>query len=79
MIAAPSSGNVLHAELGWCTDNGCFNPDRYPGDAAYLRWLSRRADRANRCAFVSAPDVVADAASTLRCSEPMLGKIRAAG
>ncbi|MEV0003459.1 hypothetical protein AB0H28_14390 [Micromonospora sp. NPDC050980] len=79
MIATPASGNIIPAGVDWCADNGCFNPDRYPGDAAYLRWLSRRADRANRCAFATAPDVVADATATLRRSEPMLGEIRAAG
>lgn len=79
MIATPCAGNAVPAEVDWCADNGGFIAERYPGDDAYLRWLDRRVDRADRCAFATAPDVYADAARTLHRSVPMLKRIRAAG
>jgi hypothetical protein len=79
MIATPCAGNAVPTGVDWCADNGSFVAERYPGDDAYLRWLERRAHRADRCAFATAPDVLADAAQTLRRSVPMLTRIRASG
>ena len=79
MIASPACGNRVRPGWAWCADNGCFTATGYPGDEAYLRWLGRRAGYADRCAFATAPDVVADARATLRRSVPMLERIRALG
>lgn len=65
----------------WAADNGCFNPavsvafrlDRY------LAWLESFSAMRARCAFVTAPDVVADAAATWERSCSALPVIRAAG
>ena len=79
MITTPAAGNIVPAGVDWCADNSCFTPGRYPGDTAYLRWLTARADRAARCAFATAPDIPFDAAATLNRAVPMLERIRAAG
>jgi hypothetical protein len=79
MIATPAAGNTVPTGVDWCADNSCFTPGRYPGETAYLRWLTRRADRAGRCAFATAPDVPFNASATLVRALPMLEQIRAAG
>lgn len=79
MIATPAAGNIVPADVDWCADNSCFTPGRYPGDTAYLRWLTARAVRGARCAFATAPDVPFDAGATLKRAMPMLERIRAAG
>ena len=78
MIANPASGNRVEAGTDWCADNAAYT-GQYPGDDAYLGWLAARAPHAHRCAFATAPDVVGDAAATLRRSAPMLERIRAIG
>jgi len=78
MIATPAAGNRVPDGVDWCADNACYTPGRYPGDDRYLAWLARHAAHTPRCAFATAPDVVADAA-TLARSVPMLPRIRAAG
>lgn len=78
MIATPASGNVVELGVDWCADNAAF-ADKYPGDAAFLRWLADRAQHVARCGFVAAPDVVCDAAGTLVRSVPMFEPIRALG
>lgn len=77
-ICTPAAGNKVLPGVAWCADNGIYG-GQYPGDDAYLEWLSARADAAHRCGFAVAPDVVADAAATLARSAPMLPAIRAAG
>jgi hypothetical protein len=77
-IATPGSGHRVLPGVDWCADNACF-AGRFPGEDKYLAWLSARAAHAARCAFATAPDVVADAAATLARSLPMLERIRAAG
>ena len=79
MIATPAAGNTVPTGVDWCADNSCFTPGRYPGDTAYLRWLTHRSDRAGRCAFATAPDIPFNAAATLVRALPMLEQIRAAG
>jgi hypothetical protein len=77
-IVTPAAGNRVMLGVDWCADNSVF-ANRYPGDDTYLAWLDHRSWAARRCAFAVAPDVVGDAAATLRRSAPMLPRIRAAG
>jgi hypothetical protein len=77
-MTTPAQGNVVPPGAWWAADNGVFGKG-YPGDEAWLRWLaSRRAD-ADRCLFVTAPDVVGDAWRTLARSLPFLPLIRNLG
>lgn len=62
----------------WAADNGVFGAG-YPGDDAWLSWLRSRTAARDRCLFVTAPDVVGDAAATLARSTPFLPLIRALG
>lgn len=79
MIATPRQRIAIPPRATWCADNGCFG-DGYPGDDAWLAWLgSFTPDERARCAFATAPDVVADAAATLTRSAPWLSRIRALG
>jgi hypothetical protein len=78
MIANPASGNVVIAGVDWIADNAVFGGN-YPGDDAYLSWLSGRAKYRADCRFAVAPDVVCDAAATLERSAPMLAQIRRLG
>jgi hypothetical protein len=79
MIATPNQGNTLTASGPWCGDNNAFG-GKYPGDVAFLRWMRSYGPRQReRCLFVVAPDVVADAAATLERSAPWLPVIRAEG
>ena len=75
-IDTPAQGNARPGGVAWCADNGCFGRG-YPGDEAWLAWLSSM-DPAG-CAFATAPDVVGDAAATLERSAPWLPRIRALG
>jgi hypothetical protein len=77
-IVTPAAGNRVLLGVDWCADNAVF-ADHYPGDEAYLAWLDSRRWAAHRCAFAVAPDVVGDAAATLRRSAPMLPRLREAG
>lgn len=85
MIVTPQQGNALPDGVDWCGDNGC-GPVKggapgagYPGDAAYLAGLARHTHAAGWCWFVTAPDVLYDAAATVARSAPLLPKIRALG
>lgn len=77
-IDTPAVGSKPEPGVEWCADNAAF-AEKYPGDDAYLKWLSSRSDILGQCRFAPAPDVVADAAATLERSIPMLARIRAAG
>lgn len=77
-IATPMQYNRISEEWNWCADNGCFGKG-YPGDAGYLAWLDKMKPLAGRCAFATAPDVIADAAATLKRSRPFLSEIRGRG
>lgn len=78
MIANPASGNAVVPGVEWVADNAIFGGN-YPGDDAYLGWLTARREYADACRFAAAPDVVCDAKATLERSTPMLARIRAAG
>lgn len=77
-ILTPKQGNKLPAHTVWIADNGCFGKG-YPGDDAWLEWLTKLVPHNDRCLFATAPDVVGDAAATLIRSAPHLPKIRALG
>jgi hypothetical protein len=83
-IITPKQGNHLPPDAPWIADNG-RGPGRdgkpglgYPGDRAYLEWLSRGSARGGRrCLFAVAPDVLGDAAATIERSAPFVYKLRA--
>jgi hypothetical protein len=77
-IATPAQGNRIDDARMWVADNGCFGKG-YPGDAGFLGWLETLSPLAGRCWFAVAPDVVSDAAATLKKSAPFLPKIRGIG
>jgi hypothetical protein len=77
-IDTPAQGNKRPSGVSWCADNGCFGKG-YPGDAAWLTWLTANATDAGTCLFATAPDVVGDAVATLRRSLPWLPKVRELG
>lgn len=70
-IDTPAQRNTLPAVGELVLDNGCGpgkggGPGRgWPGDDAYLRWLTSRRPLAERVRFAVAPDVVGDSAATL--------------
>jgi hypothetical protein len=84
-IVTPRQGNRMPLPpAAWIADNGC-GPGRdgqpgagYPGDHAYLEWLSRLSARAGRrCLFAVAPDVLCDAPATIARSAQFVYRIRA--
>lgn len=75
-IVTPAQGNVIPPGAWWCADNGCFGKG-YPGDGAWWAWV--QALPTERCRFAVAPDVVADAAATLKRSAQWLPLIRSLG
>ena len=83
-ITTPAQGNKITGYPLWCADNGCGPGAKgigrgYPGDDAWLAWLTDLAPHASRCAFAVAPDVVGDAAATIERSLPLLPLIRRLG
>jgi hypothetical protein len=74
-IVTPAEGRApLGGGVTWCADNSVFG-GKYPGDEAYLRWVGAKRSLQS-CAFVVAPDVVADHEATLHRSLPMLARLR---
>lgn len=78
MLTTPREGKSPAEIPVWAADNGCYGVG-YPGDIGYLNWLLRHRKHAERCLWATAPDVVGDAAATLKRSKPMLPLIRALG
>lgn len=77
-VITPAQGmykDLDGAEL--IVDNGKFGQG-YPGDVQFLAFVARMPADAN-IRFVVAPDVVGDAAATLKMSAPFLPVIRAMG
>jgi hypothetical protein len=90
-IMSPAQGNRLPAGALFCVDNNC-GPGKdgepgtaYPGNDAYLTMLLEMAEAdgadpcdpdTSRCLFAAAPDILGDAAATLRRSRYMLPLIR---
>lgn len=77
-LQTPRTQYSLEGVAVWAMDNGCY-ANTYPGDDAYLRELERLGAHRERCLFVAAPDVVADAPATLQKFPPMAARIRDAG
>lgn len=75
-ITSPRARNTVEPGMVWCCDNDAFSGG-YVGDDRFLSWLTTRP--AATCRFVTAPDVVGDAAATLARSAPMLPRIRDLG
>jgi len=76
-VITPAQGNKIPAEVELIVDNGKFGKG-YPGDVQFLAFVARLPADAN-IRFVVAPDVVGDAAATLKLSVPFLPVIRAMG
>ncbi|WP_242882620.1 hypothetical protein [Actinomadura litoris] len=62
----------------WAADNSAF-AGKYPGDERYLIWLERLVPYADRCLFVTAPDVVGSHLDTRTQSRDLLPRIREMG
>lgn len=77
-IATPAQGNKRLFGVQWCADNGKYGKG-WPGAEAWLSWLRRESYDARTCAFATAPDVVGDAAGTLRESHPYFERVRELG
>lgn len=77
-ITSPRQRSRIAPGWDWAGDNGCYGAG-WLGDPAFFRWLARMKPRADRCLFINAPDVVCDAAATLKRSAPYLEAIRAMG
>lgn len=77
-IDTPFQGNKRPEGVIWCADNGCFNDQKFT-EASWMRFLETHAPAADTCVFATAPDVIGDAAATLKRSLPWLPKIRALG
>jgi hypothetical protein len=85
----PHLGYMLTFQMGnvppdldrvpWAGDNCCFSAKRGYDAAAWWRWLGQMRRWQNTNLFVTAPDVVADAAATYTCSLPWLRPLRAQG
>lgn len=63
----------------WALDNGCFRRPETFNCATYVGWLKTNWPARRTCLFATAPDVVGDAAATLRLALPVLKRIRAEG
>lgn len=78
-LLTPNNGNsvtsLLSTGLAWAVDNGAFSGF----DPVRFRRLLRRVDRLPRCLFVVCPDVVADAAQTLRLFGQWRDEVAATG
>lgn len=78
-MVTPRMGQKPPAGQPWAADNGRFSAPQNYTDEKYLAWLTKMKPYADRCLFATAPDVVGDAAATLKLSLPMLPRIREAG
>jgi hypothetical protein len=76
-IDTPAQGNVRPDGVAWCADNGAFS-DKFD-EVKWWRFLIDNSHRAEDCLFAVAPDVVGDAAATIKRSRPWLHKIRELG
>ena len=63
---------LRHPDMPWAIDNGAFS--QFEEDA-FLALLKREAHHAEKCLFVTAPDVVGSALRTLEIFERWRGKL----
>jgi hypothetical protein len=81
LMLQPGNGFALQAPLfrWWAADNGCFaDPEGFTVEG-FLEWLAPLGPHRETCLFAVAPDVLGDAAATLRRSAPVLPLIRELG
>lgn len=78
IITTPRQGNKILPGVPWIADNSVFGKHGFPGNEAFIRWLITRPHQEN-CRFVVAPDVVGDAAATMKRSRPWFRVIRSLG
>jgi hypothetical protein len=78
-MLTPMMGNKLPDVVTWAADTGCFaKPEKFD-PLTYLGWLARYQDAQDRCLFATMPDVVRDAAATLKKVQPWPRILRAMG
>lgn len=75
-LAVPGAGNAIPEAGKWAADNGAYSGF---DEAAFLAMLQRHRWAKERCIWVAAPDVVADAAATLRLFDIWEPRIREMG
>lgn len=78
-MVTPDNDRGIPAGMAWAADNACYSRGDSFDLGRYLAWLERSKHDRSRCLFATAPDVVGDAAATLRRSAPVLPLIRALG
>lgn len=79
VMVTPMMGNRLPDGVTWAGDTGCFAaPEKFDA-LTYIGWLAKYQDAADRCLFVTMPDVVGDAKATLAKMQPWPRIIRALG
>lgn len=81
LMAQPKSGlrPRLREFRWWAADNGCFAQGEAFELEVFFDWLDGAFPYRSTCLFAVAPDVVGDAAATLRRALPALPIIRARG
>jgi hypothetical protein len=77
LIDTPKQSQTPPPGVPWCADNGCFT-GKWDSEK-WIKWLVRRQRHKDRCEFVTAPDVIGDAAATLELSSKWLPKIHELG
>jgi hypothetical protein len=77
-MTTPRQGNRVPDGAWWAADNGVYGRG-FPGDTAWWEWLASRSWPSELCLFATAPDVVGNAAATLRRSAKWLPMIRSLG
>lgn len=78
-MLTPASGRRATFGAPWAADNSCFSQGDRFRPAHFLTWLEAMDEQRDTCLFAVAPDVVGDAAATLRRSQPFFLPIHAAG
>lgn len=77
IMYTPDMGNKLPEGFTWAADNACFSQgDKFNLDT-FLHWLDKQTR--DRCLFAVSPDVLGDAANTIRRSVPVFPKIHELG
>lgn len=77
-MCTPAEGRAPLPGAWFALDNGCYGQG-WPGTQQWWDWVGSHIGHSSRCLFVTAPDVVADAAATLTRSRPWLPRIRDLG
>ena len=77
-MCTPAEGRDPVPGAWFALDNGCYGQG-WPGAQRWWAWVESHTAHGAQCMFVTAPDVVADAAATLTRSRPWLSRIRDLG